>query len=252
MVDIYLTIDVDWAPDWAINQLAEYLTLNTIPATWFLTHISPATEALLTQSGLFEIGIHPNFLDGSSHGSNPHEVIEHCMLLAPGARSIRTHALMQSTRIFQTIVEITDIEIDCSIYLRDIPGSYQNVTSLPLAREESILRIPYQWEDDLEFQVSNPIWSGVEFFDRHSSDDYIMIDIHPIHFAMNSRSAREYELLKNSVSDLRTVDMDSHNGHDDNAIGTKSFLKELVHRAVESKKSRWRTISFISKLAISD
>ncbi|HEY8645027.1 MAG TPA: hypothetical protein VIL77_04030 [Gaiellaceae bacterium] len=69
--DCFLTLDVDWCPDSAIDDVAELLIERDVPATWLVTHTSPAIDRLRLRADLFELGIHPNFLPGSTHGRMP-------------------------------------------------------------------------------------------------------------------------------------------------------------------------------------
>src|ERR1035441_3475149 len=85
MHDIAISMDVDWAPDFAIDFVAERLIASRVRATWFVTHRSPAIERLRQHRDLFELGIHPNFLPGSSHGDSPAAVLQHCMGLVQDA-----------------------------------------------------------------------------------------------------------------------------------------------------------------------
>src|SRR5262245_52214399 len=117
-----LTLDVDWAPDFIINFVSTILIQNKIRATWFITHNSPSIEKLRAYPDLFELGIHPNFLRGSTHGTTEVDVLMHCMKLVPGATSLRTHGLFQSTGLLAQVVELTSINTDCSLFLPHAKG----------------------------------------------------------------------------------------------------------------------------------
>jgi peptidoglycan/xylan/chitin deacetylase (PgdA/CDA1 family) len=65
---VCVTLDVDWASDAMIDQTARILLEHEVPATWFITHASAAVDRLRDHPELFELGIHPNFLPGSTHG----------------------------------------------------------------------------------------------------------------------------------------------------------------------------------------
>ena len=99
--DVLVTLDVDWAPDCVIDAVAALLIDANVRATWFITHESPALDRLRQRPDLFELGIHPNFFPGSTHGTDPKEILRHCMSLVPEAKSIRTHGLYQSGQIFE-------------------------------------------------------------------------------------------------------------------------------------------------------
>lgn len=41
-----LTLDIDWAPDFIIDEVVSILVKNNVKATWFITHNSPAIDRL--------------------------------------------------------------------------------------------------------------------------------------------------------------------------------------------------------------
>lgn len=93
---ICLTIDIDWAPEHTIFWMAERIRKAKVPATWFATHRSETLRALAAEPE-HEIGLHPNFFPGSTHGKNMEEVMAHLTSIYPGARGIRAHGLLDST-----------------------------------------------------------------------------------------------------------------------------------------------------------
>ena len=72
-----LTFDVDWAPDFVIETVSDILISRSVKCTWFVTNHSPAVEKLFFQKDLFELGLHPNFLPGSTHGATEKDVMQH-------------------------------------------------------------------------------------------------------------------------------------------------------------------------------
>jgi len=96
MNEFVITFDIDWAPDFVIEEVASLLQQKGVRATWFVTHACAAVELLRERSDLFELGIHPNFLEGSSHGKTPMEVLSHLLTVVPEAIGIRSHAVVQS------------------------------------------------------------------------------------------------------------------------------------------------------------
>ena len=170
---IALTLDVDWAPNFMIDFVAAILIEHHVRATWFITHESPSLERLRMHSDLFELGIHPNFFPGSTHGESPGAVLRHCMRLVPQAVSVSTHGLLQSTALLAQIMDETPVMIDVSLFLPHAPGlgpvEYQWA-------QRTLLRVPYFWEDDFEMERATPCWqlesllvggSGLKVFDFH-------------------------------------------------------------------------------------
>jgi polysaccharide deactylase WbmS-like protein len=188
---VAITLDVDWAPDHAIDAVAGQLIERDVRATWFVTHASPAIERLRERPELFELGIHPNFAPGSTHGETPEAVLDHCMALVPEARAMRTHGLVQSTALLALGREHTPIRVDASLFLPGAAGLAP--IEYPLA-PGPIVRVPYLWEDDAEMLRPDPAWDawGV----ATGAQGLAVFDFHPIHVILNSADTRAYEALK--------------------------------------------------------
>ena len=70
-----ITLDVDWASDSIIAEVADYLLENKIKSTWFITHDSPQIRKLLDNPEMFEVGINPNLDKGSTQGTYQKQLI---------------------------------------------------------------------------------------------------------------------------------------------------------------------------------
>ena len=185
-----ITIDVDWAPDFMIDHVAAVLLATSVKSTWFVTHGSAAIDRLRLRPDLFELGIHPNFQAGSSHGSTPSDVIKHCMEIVPEAVSMRTHSLVQSTPLLQRTVQLSPVRVDLSLFLPGVPAVgplVQHVTS------PALIRVPYTWEDDDEMARPEPRWDPTAVL---LGPRPVIFDFHPVHIYLNSNSMRAYERLK--------------------------------------------------------
>lgn len=247
MHKVALTVDVDWAPDWAMADLLHALVETGTPSTWFVTHESPMLDELRAHPSLVEIGIHPNFLAGSSHGSSPLEVVSECMRFAPEARTMRTHCLVQSTPIFQIIADSSPIEVDASIYLRD--ATHVIGSTLPLDNGRSLTRFAYVWEDDLEFFATEPRWDAATFLaDRHAPDEVTIIDVHPIHYALNSGDVRPYEAMKKAYPNTRDVTSEQARPFRRDGDGARTFISSLA-KAQRSLDVEFVTLSELAALA---
>ena len=78
-----ITVDIDWAPDFVMDELLETLISAAVKSTWFITHRSPLLEKLREQKSLVELGIHPNFLPQSTQGKSTDEVIKTSKIWCP-------------------------------------------------------------------------------------------------------------------------------------------------------------------------
>ena len=170
-----LTLDVDWAPDFMIDAAADALAAREVRATWFVTHASPAIDRLRERPDLFELGIHPNFLAGSSHGETPQDVVAHCLALVPEARAVRTHCLLQSTPLHDALLEGGRIEVDVSLFLPRARSVEPVVQHSPGGR---LLRLPYVWQDNMEMYSPDPLWDVGALLDGAGPR---IFDFHPVH-----------------------------------------------------------------------
>jgi len=229
---IALTLDVDWAPDFMIDFAARILSEHRVRSTWFITHDSPALRRLRAQPDLFELGIHPNFFPGSTHGDSPGAVLRHCLDLVPEAGSLRTHGLLQSTALLGQIMSETGITTDASLFLphaNDVrPLDYQ-------WEKKSILRVPHFWEDDFEMERIAPCWSLPPLLGEHSG--LRVFDFHPVHIYLNSSTTHAYRQLKQKAVKLSEVSEDQAAAIAETGTGTQTLFREAVNYLSETGDS---------------
>lgn len=215
-----ITFDIDWAPDWAIEECINICDKYEIPSTFFVTHHSKIIEECAKEENI-ELGIHPNFFPESSQGNSPSEVLAFCRDLVPNARSMRTHGLMQWTGLYGIVAkEFASIEIDVSLYLCGHRGLHP--IPMPVIGGGDIIRLPYFWEDDLNAMFESPDWFCIP-----ASEGLCIFDFHPVHVCLNMSSLEQYKSLKNSLggkslSLAEKKDFAPYINHQNQ--GTKDFL----------------------------
>jgi len=219
---VMLTFDVDWAPDWMVAEVANLLTNRGVAATWFITHESPILEDLKSEK-LFELGWHPNFFPGSSHGENVEDVLEFCRNLVPEGRSVRAHSLFQSERHLQTLVTNFDIRNDCSVYLptREVLGPHQ------VRYEEEgrpLRRLPHFFQDNMNI-LGDRRWDAEDaWFHRKGAKTFCL---HPIHICLNTNRMEQYEKLK-ALGPLPSITRTALSDIDRDGTGTRSLFLGLL------------------------
>lgn len=245
MDDVVLTIDIDWAPDFTIDFVAEQLISRQVRATWFVTHMSPATARLKQYPNLFELGIHPNFLSGSTHGDTPDAVLRHCMALLPEASSVRTHLLIQSTLLLRQLLAQTRITTDVSLFL---PGTPHICPVEWVSRRRTLLRIPYFWADDFEMERNIPCWRLAPHL--RVGKGLKVFAFHPIHVYLNSADIEIYQTLKHRVPKISEASANVLNPYIQTGEGTRALFKEVIaYLAAEGRSAciqdiynRWRDL----------
>ena len=193
-----LTLDVDWAPDCAIDAVAAMLVERRVKATWFVTHASPAIDRLREHPALFELGVHPNFLPGSTHGATPRAVLDHVMRLVPDALAVRAHCLVQSTPILDLVLEETPLRVESSTF---VPGGAPRRPFVYRRAVASLVRVPYTWEDTFALAGHEPLSPPLE----HTP---LVLAFHPVHVALNSTGLGHYTALKHTVPRLSDATAD--------------------------------------------
>jgi hypothetical protein len=187
-----ITLDIDWAPDYAIDFAAALLIEAQVRATWFVTHDSPAVGRLRQHPHLFELGIHPNFLPGTTHGKTESEILSHCMGFLPQARVVRSHGLVQSSNLLEKIIDETRINVDVSLFLPHA-AALEPVVYYWEGRKR-LVRLPYMWEDDFEMVRPDGIWDLGGMIDRGTG--LMIMDFHPIHVYLNSMTLATYRSVQ--------------------------------------------------------
>lgn len=240
----HVTLDIDWAPDVAIDFAAEILVRHGVRATWFVTHASPAVTRLRGQADQFELGIHPNFLAHSSHGQTPDEILAHCLELVPDATSARMHGLVQSTQLLDRLFTTTSVHTDASLFLPRTPHLQ------PLTydwRRIPYTRIPYFWEDDIEMERAQPDWHAAPLL---ALPGLKVFNFHPIHVFLNSADMAPYFALKQSAPRLAEVDPEIAATYALAGIGTRSVFEAVVRHlaatagsaTIRDLRDRWQEV----------
>jgi len=188
---IAFTLDIDWASEDCIGEYLDFFSMHEIPINAFCTHPS---AVLSSRSGdpMIELGIHPNYCGQSSQGNTMDEITDFCMNLVPGARSVRGHRWFNSNDMYDRLVErgIRYDSNECSAM--DLVEPY--------IHRSGILRFPVFFEDGwLLWNGAEPDFSmhGVKYFSRNGLK---VLDLHPIHFAINSPSLSYYRHIGDTLT----------------------------------------------------
>ena len=223
--DIVLTFDIDWAPEYAIEHTIDVLAASRTKATWFVTHDSPGVRKLLQYPELFEVGVHPNFLEGSTQGSTYHAVMQHVMAIVPNARCVRTHGMVYSAALSRMFAVDFKLQVDSSIFLAGMPHISPREV---FYGEEVLLRVPYFWSDDGEMTIErHPSFSFCAR--KFAAPGLKVLCFHPIHVFLNSDSMQTYSEWKAAARTAAPGDLRPR-AYGAERVGAGSLLRELIER----------------------
>lgn len=217
---VAITLDVDWAPDFVVAECADILRKFGVPATFFATHQSSLLKEIERDKD-FEVGIHPNFLPGTTHGNNHTEIMDTMMDLVPKAKSIRTHGLFQTSNLFHLLqCQYSQICYDFSLFL---PGNnHLKPFNFQVEKGRRLTRVPYQWEDDL-------YWISPTNKIIFNEATYQIFDFHPIHVYLNSPNSDNYNKMKRSINKpLQNANQKDLKEFKNSYIGAKTWLLEIL------------------------
>lgn len=229
---VLLTLDVDWAPDAIIRAIAEDLVSRRVKATWFVTHETPALEILRRHRDLFELGIHPNYLPGSTHGATAEQVLGHCMRIVPEATCVRSHSLVQSTPLLEALLEQTPVRVDVTTYLPGVPGLKPFLYEW---KGQGLWRVPYFWEDSFEVQDPHSRWNRKPWL--HPQPGLKVLNFHPLLVYLNLREARRYQELKKAVPRFPEASGSDLAPFTASGQGPGALFREVVKVLGESRRS---------------
>lgn len=213
-----LTFDCDWAPNFIIEYVTKILIRKKIKSTWFITNDLPIIRQM-SKNPLFELGLHPNFSPNSTQGEDPDSILKNLKKIVPEAKSIRTHALIQSSYLLYKFPEY-GIENDLSLLLpktANISPHYLKFLNL--------YRFPYFWEDDLEM-LEGPNWMTIE--NSFNLKGLKIFNFHPIHICLNSKNMNNYDLIKQKIgmSSLNTENIKLYVNKTN--LGTGFFFEKIT------------------------
>ena len=223
------TTDIDWASEYCIQTLLTAMRERDVLPTAFATHESPVLSAA-SASGHVKVGLHPNFLPGSTHGETRDEVVKHVFTLFPEARYFRSHAMVDDSHI-SIAMKARNILYDSNLCL------YLQTGLVPLHHWTGIPRFPMFWADDIHWR-RNGTFRLQPYEDLFFSPGLKIIGVHPFMFTLNLSDHKTYTRLKPRISTLNSDEAEELYSP---GPGTQTFLLELID-AVYKKGYSFQTL----------
>lgn len=186
---IHLTFDQDWAPAWATRAVHQAVLDARLRATLFVTHACPTLDELRA-GGRFELGWHPNFLPGSSHGETTGAVLDTMAALVPEATGARAHQLMRGTPLL-VAYKGRGLRYDAADLHDGVPDL------APFHSWTNLIRLPIFFEDDVHLLRERPCALSDTRLNRNGLK---IFNFHPVLLALNARSLEAYSALKRSLA----------------------------------------------------
>ena len=232
---IFVTIDLDWASDEAVERTLSWFESEHVPVTVFVTH--PSSPVLARMPAL-DVGLHPYFHAESSQGSTMSQVECYMGDLKWNVPIYRSHRFLDSNPIREAMARLGMI------------GSSNVCTDLspvvPFVHRSTMLEIPIAFEDGSYLQRGYRLDDHQPIAGLEQVDVPLVLTVHPMHFVLNSPTYAWMRSLKDRTSrkDWRELDATSLDGLANDGIGIGSFVRDWVLRL----KSEGRSFSVLREL----
>jgi hypothetical protein len=221
------TTDIEWAPEWAIADVLSFFRERDLPLTPFLTHSSAVFDEFYDAPEMHRrVGVHPNFLPNSSHGSTREEVVDAVLELWPQAAGFRSHWFYEDSQAVMALKE-RGLLWDSNVCLFFQPSS------VPLLHHTGLVRFPVFWEDDVHF-TKQLEFEFADFRELFEGPGLKVINLHPLLFALNVPSDDFYAAHKhlNSSTDPAEGAAARFGG-----LGSRTFIEALADHVVRTNAS---------------
>lgn len=213
-------MDIDWASEYAVKLAVDYFIEAEIPLTVFCTHKSAYIDKLINENKI-DVGIHPNFVQPSSQGQNEDEIIEYCTNLLPETQVFRCHRWYAVNDIYDKLYS------KGFRYESNICTFMDNVK--PFVHRSGMISFPTFFEDgaylyhkmDLDFETTKCAFG---------TNGLKVINIHPMHFALNTPYFSYMREIKDTVSreEWNSMNDDTIKSMTNSKEGITNFIKNLT------------------------
>lgn len=232
------TSDIDWASEDVLYSFFESIPMEYVKLTTFVTHHSDIIENLYKNKKI-ERGIHPNFLQGSSHGNSFPEIIETCKKFAPEAIGTRSHRLFEVTDTAHLLknkygfLYSSNVITSLGVYLR------------PLLHESQLIQMPIFLEDgtflynDLGLDI-NPY---LKYFETPGLK---IISFHPMNIVFNTPSIPWMRQIKDSMTRESFNEIDT--GFIKKTKNTKKGIGNILSEIINFVQQKNYPVLFLNKI----
>jgi ubiquinone/menaquinone biosynthesis C-methylase UbiE len=233
-----ITSDIDWASEFSIEYLVKLTEDLGVTPTLFATHESSAIRRF-NEEHPNDVGVHPNFLPTSSHGTNTSEVIDNVLRLYPNAKAFRSHTFFDSSGIVHAMWN-RGLKYDSNLCLFLQP----NLFPLQLGAAPRMTRLPVFWEDDVHWAQTGGNWNFHDYVEAFMSPGLKILNVHPYHVAINTPSEAYYLEHKAHMTTLTAAEAEivRYDG-----AGVQTFLVDLI-RFVQSRNQKFYTLDQVYKM----
>jgi len=206
---IVFTCDIDWAPEFAIDNTIAFFNDLGIKLTLFATH-----DSFVVKSSGLEIGIHPNL--SRTTENNYEKVISELMNIYPDAKGSRTHRNYFGYTTPHYLIK-NGLEYDISV-INWLQPSFCN------KHFTGLKTLTYSWEDGLHFDYDLDLSPNMVPY----KSKICIYNVHPIVIYLNQNSEKIRKDAVKNISDLTSASINHLSNFVYDGYGIKNLIKDFV------------------------
>lgn len=228
LTDIILTCDVDWAPDFAVEEVINLTAEHGCKITIFATHKS---KVLLNAPNHVEVGLHPDF-------TRVHSITSFCDKIKQLKEYYPDSVGMRSHRNFFG-QNISDCAKKCGLKY-DVSTFLWNEPFCQVHRDyNGLAKFSYVWEDGIHLDMNFPFnWDKVNL---HTPGIKI-INVHPILMYLNSDTEEHRRSVTRRYKDLTIATKSEIDPDVNHSQGIKNVWLELL-KLIQVKQIRTHNLT---------
>lgn len=211
--NVFLTTDVDWAPDFAIEDVLGLVQSFNFKITVFTTHYSQ----VLKSTTHTEIGLHPDYTRPSKEDPFRSKLMP-LKEYYPDAVGVRSHRNLFGQNISDISSE-AGLIYDASTFLWKQPFCQIHVDY------NNLIRFSYMWEDGIHADTNQP-WE-IDSIGLHTPGLKIL-NVHPILIYLNCPDDNYRREVTKSYSDLTKASYNDLKKQIYPGYGFRSFYKDIL------------------------
>jgi hypothetical protein len=207
-----LSFDLDWSPEYILDDFYELLKSAGLAATIFCTHRSEMVDKLLALPDC-EGALHPNLQDAKDEGA----ALRRLRDMFKGAAGVRVHRLYYHSGLLPLFHKtgLKYLSNDLEFLKSGLEPHYD---------WSELVRLPIYWEDDVHCTLL------YDHFDletlRLHEPGLKVFNFHPVHIYLNTSKMEHYLACKDSLHDQKQTVQHRRRG-----IGTRTLVEALINEA---------------------
>ena len=222
---VLLTTDIDWAPEYMIEDLFELVGRYGFKLTAFGTH---ASEVMKTAGDMVEVGLHPNYC-GLRSGDTIDNKLRYLKAVFPEAVGLRCHRNFFGNNVSDMAKELgLSYDVSTVLWKQPFAQAYADYNDL--------VRMAYVWEDGLHADMKLPMNIEEVPLDEPGLK---ILNVHPVLIYLNASDDNQRRAVTKQYTDLTQAKKEDVDSYVHQGYGMKSFYEDIL---TELKRRRVKTV----------